>query len=147
MSRGRPLLPLKILMIYEGLYSTSLSLCHSEVFQDTRGFRKVNFKLLIRILLTCFVSFKGHIFYWTPKGNIIKLPNILPPYIPNCFRKLPRSNQGLQWMNKPKTPSINKNWKRSLEIETRLKNFDFRIFDRCPSKQPVRCSRSAQEIR
>ena len=45
------------------------------------------FKLLIPILLTCFVSLKGLIFYWTPESNIIKQPNILPTYpngLVNC---------------------------------------------------------------
>ena len=45
-------------------------LCHSEVHQDTRGFRKVNFKLSIQILLACFVSLKGQIFYLTPEGLV-----------------------------------------------------------------------------
>ena len=57
---------------------------HSEVHQDTRGFRKVNFKLSIQIFLACFVFFKRS--------------NLLPDF--RGFSKLPRSNQGLQWMNK-----------------------------------------------
>ena len=43
---------------------------HSEVHQDTRGFRKVNFKLWIQILIACFVSMKGQICYRTPEGLV-----------------------------------------------------------------------------
>ena len=87
------------------------------------------FKLLIPILLTCFVSLKGLIFYWTPESNIIKQPNILPPYIPKWFSKLPRSNE---WINRKSLQStrIVRGLLRSRRV--------WRTFVSCPmSQQPV----------